>query len=73
MTPAQQRTSILAIQRAVEEAGSVSALARAVGVSRQRVWGWLNLGYPIPAECCRAVAASARGVTTAQLRPDIFG
>lgn len=60
---------------AVEVLGSQSALARAIGVSQQRVAYWLNQAKRgVPAEHVHAIEQATGGrVTAAQLRPDIFG
>lgn len=51
--------------------GNYSALARTLGVSRQRLQHWLNAGTPIPAELV-INAEKALGVSRHDLRPDIY-
>ncbi len=61
------------VDRAVHEAGSQSALARAVGVTPQAVQQWISTGR-IPAERVIAVENATGGkVTRHDLRPDVFG
>ena len=60
-----------ALDRAVVEAGGISALARAVEVSRQTIHNWINSGrvttdYAIKVE-------GATGISKHDLRPDVFG
>lgn len=55
----------------IETAGGQSALARALGVSQQRVNYWLKNDKPIPAEFV-ADAERHFGIPRAKLRPDIF-
>lgn len=55
----------------IETAGGQSALARALGVSQQRVNYWVKHGKPIPAEFV-AAAEHRFGIPRAKLRPDIF-
>src|SRR3954471_303752 len=62
---------LAALQRAVEIAGSQSALARAIGVKQAHVWNWLQSGR-VPAEHVLAVEG-ATAVSRHDLRPDVFG
>jgi TorA maturation chaperone TorD len=55
------------LERAVEAAGGVSALARALGVSQPTVSNWER----VPAERALAVEA-ATGVSRSVLRPDLY-
>lgn len=64
-----------ALERAVETAGSQSALARGIGgkVKQGHVWHWLNLaGGKVPAEHVAKIE-ELTGVSRHELRPDIFG
>lgn len=64
-----------ALKKAVDIAGSQSALARAIGgkVKQAHVWNWLKAGT-VPAEHCAAIERATGGkVTRADLRPDVFG
>jgi DNA-binding transcriptional regulator YdaS (Cro superfamily) len=58
------------IAQAIERAGGVSALARAVGVDHSTVIGWRRAGR-VPVERVKAVCA-ATGISPHELRPDIF-
>lgn len=62
------------IQRAVQTAGGVAALAKAVGVKTQAVSQWLS-GQTRPSpQNARAIEEATGGVVLrAQLRPDVFG
>lgn len=55
------------LQRAIDAAGGVGALARGLGIAQPSVSGWSR----IPAERIAAVEA-ATGVARSQLRPDLF-
>lgn len=55
------------LQRAIDAAGGMSALARAVGIAQPSVSGWAR----VPADRVSAVA-SATGVARSVLRPDLF-
>lgn len=60
-----------ALERAITEAGGISALARAINVTRQTVHNWINRGqvsieYALPIQ-------EKTGVSSHDLRPDIFG
>jgi DNA-binding transcriptional regulator YdaS (Cro superfamily) len=56
------------LEQAIAAAGSMTALAIALGVTPQSVAGWDQ----VPAERCLAVEA-ATGVPRHVLRPDIYG
>lgn len=56
-----------ALQSAIKKAGGFSALAKAIGTSRQRIWQWKI----VPAEIVLAVEG-ATGISRHQLRPDIY-
>lgn len=61
------------LEQAIEAAGGQVALGRAIGVSQQRIWWWLNKGAAkIPAEFVLAIEA-ATGMSRHDLRPDVFG
>lgn len=54
--------------------GGQSKLARAIGVSQQRVWNWLHRDQAVPARYCKDIEAATGGrVTAEELRPDVFG
>jgi len=57
----------------VEKVGSISEVAKLVGVSRQSVSMWLNNHRPISAKAVKQLVALSDGeVTEEQLRPDVF-
>jgi TorA maturation chaperone TorD len=56
------------LQEAIRAAGSVSELARRIGISQPSISGWDR----VPAESVLSVE-SATGVSRAVLRPDLFG
>ena len=56
-----------ALVRAIEAAGGLSALARAIGIKPQSVNGWTQC----PAQRVLAVEA-ASGISRSDLRPDIY-
>jgi DNA-binding transcriptional regulator YdaS (Cro superfamily) len=62
-TPSDQ-----AVRLAIEKAGGISNLARAIGVDRRRVFEWKQ----IPAKRVLDVE-KATGISRHILRPDIFG
>ena len=66
-----ESSPVVALRRAVELAGSQSALARIVGVSQQAVFKWIRRGKQLPPEHVLAVEA-ATGVSRYDLRPDIY-
>lgn len=58
---------------AIELAGGITALAKAIGAQKGAVWAWTNRGK-CPPEWCIAVETAVGGrVTRHQLRPDVFG
>lgn len=58
--------------RALEKAGSQSALARICGVTQPTVWGWINAGRKmLPGEYVLSVER-ATGVSRHDLRPDLY-
>jgi DNA-binding transcriptional regulator YdaS (Cro superfamily) len=63
-----------ALERAIQKAGSQTALARLIGRKQQNVAYWLKAAKGVPAEVASAIeAATDHSVTKEQLRPDIFG
>jgi len=66
-----EATPFEALQDAVGQAGSQSALARICGVSQTAVWKWLQSSKRLPAEYCLAVERET-GVSKHLLRPDIY-
>ncbi|TAJ73004.1 MAG: hypothetical protein EPO45_19315 [Sphingobium sp.] len=67
----QDQTPYEALQHAVSEAGSQSALARICSVSQTAVWKWIQSSKRLPAEYVLRVEA-ATGVSRHHLRPDIY-
>jgi DNA-binding transcriptional regulator YdaS (Cro superfamily) len=65
------RTPNQALRRAIEIAGSQSALARICAVSQAAVWKWLAKGKHLPAEHVLRVE-KATGVSRTLLRPDLY-
>ena len=62
------------IAKAVEIAGSQTALADLLGVSKVAVNQWLSGERPVPAGRCIAIEEATNGaVTRYDLRPAIFG
>ena len=60
------------IKRAVKLAGGVSAMARALAVSRPTIYLWMRRGFP-PAEYCLGIErVTGAQVSRYQLRPDIY-
>lgn len=55
------------LQRAIDAAGGVSALAASLGISQPSVSGWTR----VPSDRISAIEA-ATGVTRTELRPDLF-
>lgn len=64
-------TSNQALEAAIKEAGSQSALARMIGVTQRAVWRWLHEQKPLPAEHVLTVEART-GITKELLRPDLY-
>lgn len=64
-------TPFEALERALKEAGSQSALARLCGVSQPSVWKWLQSSKRVPANYVLRIEAST-GVSRHHLRPDIY-
>lgn len=61
-----------AIIRAIEIAGSQTALAAKIGATKQQVNHWIMGRAPVPAARCRAIEA-ATGVSVYDLCPQVFG
>lgn len=59
-----------ALTKAIDRAGGVSQLARALGVRQSVVSNWRK--RQVPADRCRAIE-HATGVAANELRPDVFG
>lgn len=60
------------MKKAVKLLKRPSALAKAIGATRQQVNDMLKTGR-VPASRCKAIEAATGGAVTAeQLRPDIF-
>jgi DNA-binding transcriptional regulator YdaS (Cro superfamily) len=61
-----------AIQRAIEVAGGLSALAKALNVKPQVVYNWRDRNR-VPAERCGDIERATDGrITSHDLRPDVF-
>lgn len=63
-----------ALERAIEIAGSQSALARQINTSQQNVWAWLKKADgKVPAEYVLPIEKATCGeVGRHELRPDIY-
>lgn len=61
-----------AIARAIELAGSQTALADRIGATKQQVNHWATGLMRVPPIRCRAIE-QATGVSVHLLRPDVFG
>jgi DNA-binding transcriptional regulator YdaS (Cro superfamily) len=61
------------IERAIDVAGGVSALATAIGVRPNVVGNWKLRGNVPAAHCLQIEQATAGAVTRYDLRPDVFG
>lgn len=59
-----------ALERAIKAAGSLSAMAVSLGITKQAVSAWRLRDVPI--ERCAEIER-LYGVTRHELRPDIFG
>lgn len=61
------------LEKAIEIAGSQTALATACGIKQAHIWNWLNRDKRVPAEyvipICRATDYK---ITPHQMRPDIY-
>lgn len=60
------------MKKAVKIVGSQSALAEAIGATRQQVWRMLDTGQVPPSRCKSIEKATNGAVPAEQLRPDIF-
>lgn len=63
--------SATAIDRAIAQVGSQSALARALGISQNAVSRWQRGVNPVPAEQVIPIE-EATGISRHDLRPDIY-
>jgi len=61
-----------ALEKALKQVGSQSALAKACGVSQQAVQQWCDSGKVPAARVQSVVAACSGAVSAVDLRPDIF-
>lgn len=64
------------LDKAIEHAGGVTALAEKLGVRQSVVSNWRTRGASprVPAERCIAIEHATGGAVTRQeLRPDVFG
>lgn len=65
-----------ALDKAIDHAGGVTALAEKLGVRQSVVSNWRTRGVSprVPAERCIAIEQATKGaVTRHDLRPDVFG
>lgn len=61
------------LERAIQVAGSQSALARAINVRQGHVWHWLNKSKRVPAEYVIPIERATGGnVLRHELRPDLY-
>lgn len=68
-TPSKQKAPI---DRAIESAGSMKALADALGVTKAAVFQWKFPGRRVPAQHCPAIERLTLGaVRCEELRPDV--
>ena len=63
-------TNNAALQKAIEKAGSISALARLCGVSRAAVHDWINNGLPNIERVIQVEEVT--GVKRQELKPEWF-
>lgn len=71
-TTKQENISKKALLRAIELAGSQSALARLIGAEQSTVWYWLNLSTRgVPPEAAVKIEQTT-GVSRHELRPDLW-
>ena len=62
-----------ALEKAIAAVGTQAALAKALGVSPQHVWNWVNRDKEIPAKQAIAIERATNGeVTRHELRPDLY-
>jgi DNA-binding transcriptional regulator YdaS (Cro superfamily) len=60
------------LQKACDQVGGQTALAKKIGRKQSTIWNWLKKG--IPAEQCPAIERATDGkITRYDLRPDVFG
>lgn len=64
----------MSLQKAIELAGSQSALARNIGKTPAHIWNWVNINKgKMPADFVIPACASLKwAVTPHELRPDIY-
>jgi DNA-binding transcriptional regulator YdaS (Cro superfamily) len=61
----------MAIQRAIDIAGGLSGLARAIGVAPATIGNWRMRGCVPDAWCATIETATSGAVTCEELRPDL--
>lgn len=62
-----------ALEKAIEIVGTQAELARALGVTPQHVWNWLNRDEKVPAEQVIPIERATEGkVKRHDLRPDLY-
>ena len=65
-------TNTTPLTKAVQAAGSMKALAVALGVTKGAVWQWGLPGRKVPAQHCPAIERiTGGGVRCEELRPDV--
>lgn len=61
------------LDRAIEAAGSATALAARLGLTQSAVSNWKLRGRVPPEWCLKIETALGAAVTRYELRPDVFG
>ena len=65
--------STLALQKAIQIAGTQTELARRIGKTQAHVWNWLHRDHRVPADVAARIEAATDGqVKKEELRPDVF-
>ncbi len=65
--------TIEALQKAIDIAGTQTALGNLIGKDQRAVWSWLNLTKKVPAESVLKIEQAVNGeVTRHDLRPDLY-
>lgn len=59
--------SVTPLQRAVNEVGNQTLLAKMIGRKQSTVWEWLRRGWPAPDACHAIEAATGGKVKAAEL------
>lgn len=65
-------TDTTPLAKAIKAAGSISALAQALGLTKAAVWQWNLPGRKVPAQHCPEIERLTAGsVRCEELRPDV--